>query len=188
MSVTTFRNAVKAELVRRSAPGFMAEGPESLALFFQEWSQFNDNEKLLVRRLAEESYAVLSDFVNQMNPYGNQPIFFPTPRFNSVEDRTELDALREDTGIEVAGWLALNHADAPEPDGVSSSEMTEEQVKRSFHWEFPDPEGLAEDPRAVQKIQITKAIKIPFLYYQQKNNRFLLAELLIGYGGAGGEG
>jgi hypothetical protein len=139
---------------------------------------------------AGDNYDVISTFIRGMNPYGEQPVMFPNL---SVDDDEEYEDLAEwaSRGVEVAGWLRKNYAgDAKEE---SDATMTLAQKHECFYWDFrfpddPTPDGSGNVPKGgpMRNIQITKAIRIPFVYRQATSGQLLLGHLVIGYEGAGG--
>jgi hypothetical protein len=158
-------------------------------------------------------YVDLGRFIQAMNPYGAQVVLLPDLKFDDSSDRTDLLALKRDRNIEVAGWLRAN--DVSNPKASSDSEMTLRVKQECFYWHFRFPDvadtselenALADGGNAdvvtgitargeeakggqMMNLQITKAIRIPFIYrqYQEgRNGRLLRGHLVIGFEGAGG--
>src|SRR5262245_46801441 len=50
-------------------------------------------------------YNTLATFIRAMNPYGEQVIAFPDLALAGASETTDLTTLREERGVEVAGWL-----------------------------------------------------------------------------------
>jgi hypothetical protein len=160
---------------------------------------------------ANGTYVDLGRFIQAMSPYGGELIMFPDLRFDDSTDRTDVSALKRDRNIEVAGWLRSN--DVGNPDWSSDSEMSLRDKQECFYWDFrfPDvadtneveaslvasqvsslvvgnPRGEIPKGGQMMNLQITKAIRIPFLYRQNgegRNGRLLRGHLVIGYEGSG---
>jgi len=146
-----------------------------------------DETKLL--NGANTNYYKLSEFIEAMNPYGGQAIIFPDLDFASTDDRLKIADLRAKKGIEVAGWLRGYHSQKPKKS--SDEEMTLVDEAQCFYWDFRYPDDPthaegAEPPHGgeMKNLQITKAIRIPFVY-RREDALLLLGHILIGYEGAG---
>jgi hypothetical protein len=139
---------------------------------------------------AGSRYNVLATFIRAMNPYGEQVIAFPDLALAGAAETTDLTTLREERGIEVAGWLRMAHAAAPVES--SDMDMTLEDKQECFYWDFRFPDdptpvdGVVPKGGESRNLQITKAVRIPFVYRQATTGKLLLGHLLIGYEGAGG--
>ena len=139
---------------------------------------------------AGSRYNTLATFIRAMNPYGEQVIAFPDLELAGAAEITNLTGLREERGIEVAGWLRKSHAAVPMES--SDMDMTLENKQECFYWDFRFPDDPTPVGGTVPKggdsrnLQITKAIRIPFIYRQANTGKLLLGHLLIGYEGAGG--
>jgi len=138
---------------------------------------------------ATTNYYKLSEFIQEMNPSGGDAIVFPDLAFASSDDRLKLEKLRAERGVEVAGWLRAYHADKPKSS--SDLEMTLPEKVQCFYWDFRYPDDPAKenltDPTTVgelKNLQITKAIRVPFVY-RRPDKQLLLGHILIGYEGAG---
>jgi hypothetical protein len=139
---------------------------------------------------ANGNYNEVIKFIREMNPYGDQVIAFPKFDFTSNFDRTDIETLADDKGIKVAGWLRRKYAQAAEQS--SDMEMSLADKNQCFYWNFRYPD----DPKVVDEenppkggemmsLQITKAVRIPFVYRRSKDGTLLLGHIVIGYEGAG---
>jgi hypothetical protein len=138
---------------------------------------------------ANDNYYKLSEFIQAMNPYGGQAILFPDLAFQSTAQRTDLTTLQSERGIEVGGWLRSFHAQNPKSS--SDEEMNVAERHQCFYWDFrfpddptPNAAGTIQHGGAMKNLQITKAIRIPFIY-RRADATLLLGHILIGYEGAG---
>lgn len=139
---------------------------------------------------ANDNYYKLSEFIQAMNPYGGQAILFPDLEFASSIDRTDIETLQQKLGIQVAGWLRRSYAQKPKSS--SDEEMNVAERQQCFYWDFrypDDPEtkdahGNIQHGGEMLNVQITKALRIPFIY-RREDKTLLLGHLLIGYEGAG---
>jgi hypothetical protein len=134
---------------------------------------------------ASTSYDQITKFIRDMNPYGKDVIAFPPLPIDGAFDLTNISELREKTGIKVAGWLRKNYSDQAELS--SDMEMTLAQKNQSFYWDFRYPEDPTDaEPNGgeMMNLQITKAVRIPFVY-RRDDGKLLLGHIVIGYEGAG---
>jgi len=163
--------------------------PIRLADYQDAVTEILANDPTALLNDANDNYYKLSEFIQAMNPYGGQAIIFPDLGFTNTADRTKLTELREQRGIEVAGWLRASHSQNPKSS--SDTEMTIADKTQCFYWDFrfpDDPTHNDGDPvppgGEMRNLQITKAIRIPFVY-RRADTTLLLGHLLIGYEGAG---
>jgi hypothetical protein len=143
-------------------------------------------------RYAGGRYGRIDDFIRAMSPYGTQVIAFPNLQFATTSDLTDLTALRDERGVEVAGWLRKKHAG--DPSESSDERMTLAEKQQCFYWDFrfpddPEPNDLdgGDPPKGgrMLNVQVTKAMRIPFVYRQAGTGQLLLGHILVGYEGAG---
>jgi hypothetical protein len=133
------------------------------------------------------SYDSVGTFITAMLPYGSEVVFFPNVDFNAATDDPSPDKMYTERGIQIAG---LHRArTAADPDQFSSSlEMTVKEEHECFYWDFrfPDDPSLAADKSGdMQNLQVTKAIRIPFVYRRPGDKKLLTGALLIGFEGSG---
>jgi hypothetical protein len=169
------------------APG---QPPVRLSDHEQAVSALSKGDLAELTAAAGSRYNVLATFIRDMNPYGEQVIAFPDLALAGASEATNLAVLREERGIEVAGWLRKAHAS--EPVESSDMNMTLENKQECFYWDFrfpddPSPiDGVVPKGGESRNLQITKAIRIPFVYRHASTGKMLLGHLVIGYEGAGG--
>ena len=171
-----------------------------------------DRRQLVVDALQplNSSYAEIGLIIEQLNPYGLQT--FMTPDFAAARgsDLADVKALGAAHGIEVAGWLQAHVANVNPMVSSDNDRMAQDKVQ-SFKWPFRFPDDLSElrqpdlidtkdvpanapQRRDVIDLQITKAVRIPFIYRQsgdgvppEVEGRLLLGHIVVGYEGAGSE-
>ena len=130
------------------------------------------------------------EFIRGMNPYGEQPVMFPNL---SVDDDEEYKDLAE---VGLQGRRGRRVAPQELRRRCQGGERRHDDVAQKqecFYWDFrfpddPTPDGAGNVPKGgpMRNLQITKAIRIPFVYRQATSGQLLLGHLLIGYEGAGG--
>jgi hypothetical protein len=160
-----------------------------LSALADEVTQLLANDPTALVSDASTKYNQITSFIRAMNPYGEQAIAFPSLAFANSAQRVDLANLK-DRGIEVAGWLRLHHSE--HPASSSDMQMTLADKAQCFYWDFrfPDDPSHADGapiPKGgeMKNLQITKAIRIPFVY-RRADGVLLLGHILIGYEGAGG--
>ena len=156
------------------------------------------------------AYTDIGTLIEQLNPYGLQTVMVPNFKAVLTSDLTDVTALAANHGIEVAGWLQANIANA-NPMVSSDKDMMAQDKVQSFKWPFRFPDKLSTLEREdltktdvvpgnaptrdnIVELQITKAVRIPFIYRQsgpgvppEVEGRLLLGHIVVGYEGAGSE-
>jgi hypothetical protein len=154
-------------------------------------------------------YPQLALFLQNMSPYGLDVVMMPDLNAAAGANLKDLAALNKTFGIQVAGWLqASTHEN---PMASSDAAMGKMDIAQSFQWELPfpddltalvtEPDGTIHRPPPVTTRQITKAIRIPFIYRHDRNaapptavqvaqghlleGQLLLGHIVIGFEGAG---
>jgi hypothetical protein len=185
---------LRRKLIDQREPSWKAptptQPPVKLADHERALSALSAAELAELTTAAGSRYNTLATFIRSMNPYGEQVIAFPDLALAGDAEITNLTALREERGIEVAGWLRAAHA--ADPVESSDMDMTLENKQECFYWDFRFPDdptpvdGVVPKGGESRNLQITKAIRIPFVYRHANDGRLLLGHLVIGYEGAGG--
>jgi hypothetical protein len=144
---------------------------------------------------ARDTYVTLGKFIQDMSPYGDKPLLFPNLKLATVADRVNLAKLKTDHGIEVTGLTQKNHAGNRIEGSVST--MSDEEKAKTLKWSFrapydldvgpfsPGPAAATPTEGKMETLQITKAIRIPYVYWQEDAKKFKVAHLVIGYEGYG---
>jgi hypothetical protein len=164
--------------------------PVKLADHEQAVSALSEDDLAELTGAAGSRYNTIATFIRGMNPYGEQVIAFPDLALSGAAETTNLTALREERGVEVAGWLRKAHA--ADPVESSDMDMTLENKQECFYWDFRFPDdptpvnGVVPKGGESKNLQITKAVRIPFIYRHESTGKMLLGHLVIGYEGAGG--
>lgn len=133
---------------------------------------------------AATKYEQITEFIKALNPYGEEVVAFPSLEFENTAQRVDLANLHG-RGIDVAGWLRHSHSE--DPMSSSDMEMMLANKDQCFYWNFRFPDDPAgADPKGgdMKALQITKAIRIPFIY-RRGDQKLLLGHIVIGYEGAG---
>jgi hypothetical protein len=185
---------LRRKLIDQREPVSTAPAPElppvNLADHERAISALSPADLAELTTAAGSRYNALATFIRTMNPYGEQVIAFPDLALAGAAEITDLTVLREERGIEVAGWLRKSHAGIPMES--SDADMTLADKQQCFYWDFRFPDdptpvdGVVPKGGASRNLQITKAIRIPFVYRQSTSGKLLLGHMLIGYEGAGG--
>jgi len=162
------------------------DGPTvNLGVLEPKVTALNPAELAELKAAASTSYDQITKFIRDMNPYGKDVIAFPPLPIDGAFNLKNITELREKTGIKVAGWLRKNYSDHAELS--SDMEMTLAEKNQCFYWDFRFPEDPTEDePNGgeMMNLQITKAVRIPFVY-RRDDGKLLLGHIVIGYEGAG---
>jgi hypothetical protein len=141
--------------------------------------------KAALTQAALGSYDNVGRFITALLPYGTEVVYFPNVSAPD-EARRSPAALLEDRGIQVAGLHRAKHS----ADAVSSSsaEMTVMEERECFYWDFrfpDDPALTASETGDMLNLQITKAMRIPFVYRRPSDGKLLTAAVVVGFEGSG---
>ena len=131
-------------------------------------------------------YDAVGKFITALLPYGSHIVYFPNVGVPLPPERTP-EKLKADRGILVAGLLRSKHKDDPVLSS-SSAEMKVMDENQCFNWDFrfrDDPTLDADKTGDIQNLQVTKAMRLPFVYRREPDGKLLVAAVLIGIEGSG---